>query len=170
MLQSAHERSKRPRSIIAGPYGHPFHAILVTIPIGAWIAAFVFDLVAIFGDDPAVYARGAALLTLIGVIGALLAGLVGFLDLSQLESGTRVRRLALIHMAFNLGAIVVFAISLAIRAGDLDMVNGIAVTLSVIGLIAIGISGTLGGELAYRFGVRVADEATQGAGFTARER
>lgn len=170
MLQSAHERSKRPRSIIAGPYGHPFHAILVTIPIGAWIAAFVFDLVSIFGDDPGAYTRGAALLTLIGVIGALIAGLVGLLDLSQLESGTRARRLALIHMAFNLGAIVIFAISLAIRAGDLDAVNGIAVTLSVIGLIAIGISGTLGGELAYRFGVRVADEATQGAGFTSSKR
>jgi uncharacterized membrane protein len=170
MLDSAHERSKRPRSIIAGPYGHPFHAILVTIPIGAWIAAFVFDLVSIFGDDPSAYTRGAALLTLIGLIGALLAAAVGFLDLSQLESGTRARRLALIHMAFNLGAIVVFAISLAIRAGDLDAVNGIAVTLSIIGLIAIGISGTLGGELAYRFGVRVADEETQRPAFTPSKR
>lgn len=170
MLHSAHERSKRPRSIIAGPYGHPFHAILVTIPIGAWIAAFVFDLVSIFGDDPEAYTRGAALLTLIGVLGALLAGLVGLLDLSQLESGTRARRIALIHMAFNLGAIVVFAVSLAIRAGDLDAVNGIAVTLSIIGLIAIAISGTLGGELAYRFGVRVADEETQSTGFTAGRR
>ncbi len=170
MVDSAHERSKRPRSIIAGPYGHPFHAVLVTIPIGAWVAAFVFDLVSIFGDRAEAYARGAALLTLIGLVGALLAAAVGFFDLSQLESGTKARRIALIHMAFNLGAMAVFAISLLIRAGDLDEVNGIAVTLSVIGLICIGVSGTLGGELAYRFGVRVADEKTQGAGFTRSER
>jgi len=30
---------KRPRTVLAGPYGHPFHPILVTVPIGAWIAS-----------------------------------------------------------------------------------------------------------------------------------
>jgi uncharacterized membrane protein len=29
----------------------------------------------------------------------------------------------------------------------------------------LGVSGYLGGKLAYRYGVRVADEATQAAGF-----
>ncbi len=32
---TASDRAKRPRTVLAGPYGHPFHPILVTIPIGA---------------------------------------------------------------------------------------------------------------------------------------
>jgi uncharacterized membrane protein len=167
MSSPVHERSKRPRSIVAGPYGHPFHAILVTIPIGAWIGAFVFDLVAIFSDDPETFSRGAALLIAIGLVGAVLAAILGFLDFLQLESGTKVHRIALIHMAINLGAVVLFGVSLAIRAASgYDEVNGIAVTLSVIGLLGLGVSGYLGGEMAYRYGVRVADESTQQEGFT----
>ena len=30
-------RAKRPVTVLAGPYGHPFHPILVTVPIGAWV-------------------------------------------------------------------------------------------------------------------------------------
>ncbi|MGW3205659.1 hypothetical protein [Streptomyces sp. NPDC001135] len=33
-------------------------------------------------------------------------------------------------------------------------------------MAALGFSGFLGGKLAYRYGVRVADEATQAEGFT----
>ena len=38
--------------------------------------------------------------------------------------------------------------------------------LSVAGLAVLGVSGSLGGRLAYRYGVRVVDEATQATGFT----
>jgi uncharacterized membrane protein len=37
--------------------------------------------------------------------------------------------------------------------------------LSIIGLAVIGVSGFLGGKLAYRYGVRVADESVQAEGF-----
>ena len=29
---------------VAGPYGHPFHPIFVTIPIGSWVCALIFDI------------------------------------------------------------------------------------------------------------------------------
>ena len=36
------DRGKQPVSAtLAGPYGHPFHPILVTVPIGAWAASLV---------------------------------------------------------------------------------------------------------------------------------
>ena len=39
------QQAKRPVSpLLAGPYGHPLHPMLVTVPIGAWVAATVFDL------------------------------------------------------------------------------------------------------------------------------
>jgi uncharacterized membrane protein len=37
--------------------------------------------------------------------------------------------------------------------------------LSIIALAVLGVSGFLGGKLAYHYGVRVADEATQAAGY-----
>jgi uncharacterized membrane protein len=37
--------------------------------------------------------------------------------------------------------------------------------LALLGLACVGVSGFLGGELAYRYGVRVADETTQREGY-----
>ncbi len=52
-------RGKQPVSaVLAGPYGHPFHPMLVTVPIGAWVASFVFDL-ASHVSSPAALATGA---------------------------------------------------------------------------------------------------------------
>jgi uncharacterized membrane protein len=159
-------RAKRPATIVAGPYGHPFHALLVTIPIGSWVAAIVFDIVAFASDEPEPFARGAALLIGIGLVGAVLAAVVGFFDLSRLASGTKVRRIALTHMAINLSVTVLFAVSLLIRtAGDAGQVSIAGFLVSILALLALGVSGFLGGELVYRYGVRVADEETQQTGF-----
>ena len=163
---SAHLRSKQPRSVVAGPYGHPFHGILVTIPIGSWIASLVFDIAALTTGDVDGYSGGARLLVAIGILGALLAGVVGLIDLSQLEKGTRVRKIGLIHMSLNLVAIALFSISFALRSGvDGTSIPGMVVGIA--GLTVLAASGFLGGELAYRYGVRVADEGTQKQGFTA---
>lgn len=159
-------RAKRPRSILAGPYGHPFHAILVTIPIGSWTAAVVFDIVGFFADDPEAFTRGALWLVGIGLVGALVAAVFGLLDLSTLESGTRARRTALIHLALNATAIVLFAVSFLVRLGaDRAEVSVAGFVLTLLGYLLVGASGFLGGELAYRYGVRVADEATQIANY-----
>ncbi|NKX50712.1 DUF2231 domain-containing protein, partial [Arthrobacter deserti] len=48
-----------------------------------------------------------------------------------------------------------------------DQVNVGGFIISLIGMALLGVSGFLGGELAYRYGVRVADEETQSAGFKA---
>src|SRR5438093_13169412 len=82
--------AKRPRSKMSGPYGHPFHPILVTIPIGAWVASFVFDLAsrAAGRADASAWAHGAYWLIGIGVLGALLAAVFGLLDLLGIPRGT----------------------------------------------------------------------------------
>ena len=159
-------RAKTPRTPLAGPYGHPFHPILVTIPIGAWVASIVFDIIAFVADDPTPYVVGARILILIGIVGALLAAVWGFLDYSQLAAGTDARRTATLHMALNLGVTVVFVIDLIVRwTADDDQVSVIGFILSLVGLAALGVSGWLGGKLAYHYGVRVADERTQSEGF-----
>ena len=166
---TASGRAKHPRTVLAGPYGHPFHPILVTIPIGAWIASIVFDVLAIFAEDPSALLLGAQVLIGIGVVGAVVAAVVGLLDYSVIPSRTRAKRTAIVHMTLNLAAVVVFAIGWMVRANHgHDDVLAVGVVLSLAGLLLIGASGYLGGELAYHFGVRVAAEGTQAEGFAPR--
>ena len=160
------QRAKRPRTALAGPYGHPFHPILVTIPIGTWVASLVFDIIGSASDDPEPYVRGAWILIVIGLIGAVLAAIWGFLDYLQLGRSTQARRTATIHMALNLGVVVLFIINLLVRLSAVDdEVSVWGLVLTIVGLAALGVSGWLGGKLAYRYGVRVADERTQMEGF-----
>jgi len=40
------QQSKQPAiALLAGPYGHPLHPLLVTVPIGAWLGSLVFAVV-----------------------------------------------------------------------------------------------------------------------------
>ncbi|MDQ0893621.1 DUF2231 domain-containing protein [Agromyces ramosus] len=160
------QRAKQPRTALAGPYGHPFHPILVTIPIGTWVASLIFDLMGLGAADPTPFALGAQVLIAIGIIGALLAAIFGFIDFTGIASGTPAKRTALIHMSLNLGVVVLFAVNYFVRAAsDHDEVNITGLVLTIIGLAALGVSGWLGGKLAYHYGVRVADEGTQAEGF-----
>src|SRR5688500_16221863 len=114
-----HQRSKQPATSLAGPYGHPFHPILVTIPIGAWVASFVFDLLSRSVDDGTAFVRGAAALLVIGIVGALVAAVFGFMDYSRLASGTRAVRTATIHMLLNVGAVVAMLVNYLLRRDEL---------------------------------------------------
>ncbi len=164
--RTPHYRAKHPSSIVAGPYGHPFHPILVTIPIGTWVASIVFDIIGFAAADPEPYVVAARVLILIGIIGAVLAAVVGFLDYRQLVKGTAAHRTATTHMALNLGVTALFIVNLIVRwSADDDDVSVLGFILSLVGLGALGLSGWLGGKLAYSYGVRVADETTQAKGF-----
>lgn len=164
-------RAKRPRNALAGPYGHPLHAIAITLPIGAWTASVVFDVIAFFVEEPGVFTTGAAVLVAIGLAGSLAAALLGLLDYSQIPAGTRARVVATIHMVANLVAIALFAVGLAIRwFVGLDEISVPAFVVSLVAIAIVGGSGALGGELAYHFGVRVADEDEQARVFGATRR
>src|SRR3954467_3989090 len=97
------EQAKQPVSrLVAGPYGHPMHPILVTVPIGAWVSSLVFDIGSHVVDRPGFLAQGAEWLIAIGVVGAVLAALAGTLDLVAIPTGTRAFRTGLVHMTLNL--------------------------------------------------------------------
>jgi uncharacterized membrane protein len=168
-MDSRMQQAKRPVSAaLAGPYGHPLHPIAVTVPIGAWVCSLVFDVAARVVDDPGFLARGSQWLIAIGVVGALAAACLGFLDLFAIPTGTPAHRTALVHMSLNLTVTVAYAVNLwwrqAADSGSTE-VSGGQLVLSVLSLLALGVSGFLGGKLAYRYGVRVADEGTQAEGY-----
>lgn len=159
--------AKVPRAIVAGPYGHPFHPVAVTIPIGAWSSSLVFDLLGLAADDPRAFVTGSRWLIAIGLGGAVGASVLGLLDMSRIPAGTPARRTALVHLVLNVTAMVLFSLSLVLRMLDLARVPVVAFGLSVIASLGLSVSGWLGGKLAYRWGVRVADENTQREGFEA---
>jgi uncharacterized membrane protein len=160
------EQAKRPVTVLAGPYGHPLHPALVPVPIGAWIASFVFDVASHFVDEPAFLVEGSRWLIGIGVLGAVAAALVGFLDLLAVPSRTRAFRTAIGHMSVNLVVTAAYAVGFAIRGGEsTGPVGAGPLALSAVALVALGGAGFLGGELAFRYGVRVVDEGTQAEGY-----
>ncbi|MEW1910322.1 DUF2231 domain-containing protein [Kitasatospora sp. NPDC085895] len=161
--------AKRPvGAVVAGPHGHPFHPMLVTVPIGAWVAALVFDTASHLVDDPAFLARGAMWLIAVGVLGALAAALVGFLDLLTIPRGTPAMRTALVHMSLNLLVTCAYAAGFLWRHADgaTGSVGAGKLALSAVSLAVLGVSGYLGGEPAHRYGVRVADGAARAEGCT----
>ncbi|MEV4267766.1 DUF2231 domain-containing protein [Kribbella sp. NPDC049584] len=161
------QQAKQPRTVLAGPYGHPFHPILVTVPIGAWVASLVFDVVALAVEsDEQTFAEGAYWLIAIGIIGAVVAAIFGLIDLLAIPRGTRAFRTGITHLILNLTAVALFVLNFAIRAAqDHEEASVVGFVITLIALGVLGVSGWLGGKLAYHYGVRVADEHTQSEGF-----
>lgn len=170
-MDEAADRAKEPVSaVLAGPYGHPFHPMLVTVPIGAWVCSAVFDVATHLTDRPAALATGARWLIGIGVLTALAAAAVGFLDFFLIPSGTPVHRTAVVHLTLNLAITVAFGLDFVWRlgAGGTATAPG-PLVLSLVSLAALGVSGSLGGRLAFQYGVRVAAETVQAHGFSTTE-
>jgi uncharacterized membrane protein len=162
------QQAKEPTTVLAGPYGHPLHPAVVAVPIGAWVASVVLDVASRFIDDAATASHAGWWLLGLGVLGALAAAMLGVLDLFAIPTGTRAWRTGLAHMTCNLTATALFAIAWFLRRDDVAPPSGTStglLVLSIVALLLLSAGGYLGGELAYRFGVRVADEATQASGY-----
>lgn len=127
----------------------------------------MFDFGSYLVGDPDFLARGAAWLIAVGVLGALAAATVGFLDLLGIPTSTRAFRTALLHMSLMLAVTIAFALNFWWRLTD-GLTGTIAVgplVLTIVSLVVLVVGGALGGKLAYRFGVRVVDEKTQADGY-----
>lgn len=165
--------AKQPITKAAGPYGHPFHPILVTIPIGAWVASLIFDIISRINSTGSHSLVDAAYwLIAIGVIGALVAALFGLMDLLTIPRGTPAFGVGLTHMALNLGIVAMFVANFLWRHSNdsygLAKTPGGQLALSAVAIGLLLVSGWLGGMLSYRYGVRVVDDATQAEGFVRR--
>jgi len=148
--------------------------LLVTVPIGAWVASLVFDIVSKVSNDPTVYARGARWLIGIGIVGAIVAAIFGLMDQATIPADTQAKKTAMTHMTLNLLVTAAFIASWLIRNNGSVGTDGSTspwlVALSAIALLVLSVSGFLGGMMTYRFGVRVAREEDQAEGYEAAGR
>jgi nitrite reductase/ring-hydroxylating ferredoxin subunit/uncharacterized membrane protein len=134
-----------PRDLLYGTWlGHPLHAAVVTVPVGSWSAAMVFDLM---GEERA--ADLALGLGLLGAVGSAVTGAAQWQDATQQEAP---RRLGALHALLNGAATGLMAGSWLLRNRGR---RGAGLALSTAGLGINLASAWIGGELAYDLGIGV---------------
>jgi uncharacterized membrane protein len=135
--------------------GHPIHPMLIPFPLALWATSFVVDILYYFLRHTTLLVI-AKFMIAAGCIGALAAAIPGIIDWLSIKNGD-VKKVANWHARLNITALVLFAISLFLRMGRYSEFVGRKLTipflLSLVGVILIAISGWLGGELVFRYGM-----------------
>jgi uncharacterized membrane protein len=131
---------------------HPVHPMLVALPIGLWIFTLVCDVVRA-GGGATNWGTVATYCVAVGIVGALIAAVPGLIDYFSIDEA-EMKRIATFHLAVNLGAVIVFAINLWLRF-RLPAESNVPLGLSIVGIVAIGVGGWLGGEMANVKGMAV---------------
>lgn len=139
---------------------HPLHPMLVGLPIGLWVFALVCDVMHLISGN-VVWQTVATYCVAGGIVGAILAAVPGLIDYFSIDEA-EMKRIANLHLAVNLGAVVIFAINLWLRF-RLPVDSRLPLALSFIGVLGIGFGGWLGGEMVYVKGMAVeaVDEAAK---------
>lgn len=136
--------------------GHPLHPMLVPLPIGFLIGAFLTD-VAYWLTGWASFAYFSTWLLVAGIATALLAAVGGFIDFAG-EPRIRQIRKAWYHMFGNLLAVVLSVINLLVHMRDGSAaVLPEGIILSTVVAVLLLFNGWMGGELVFRHGVGVHD-------------
>jgi uncharacterized membrane protein len=129
--------------------------MLIPFPLALWTTSFVVDILFYFLRHPTLLVIAKFRLAA-GCLGAIAAAIPGIIDWLAIKNGD-VKRVANWHARLNIAALVVFAISLFLRLGRYSELVGRKLTipflLSLAGMILISISGWLGGELVFRYGM-----------------
>ena len=141
----------------ANVMGHPIHPILITIPIGFFVATFLFDLVFWQTGDQA-FATGALWLLGAGLIGAALAavtGLIDFLGDPRIRAAGDARQHAIGNVILVLVQLFSFYQRYRYGAGA---VVPLGLTLSLVAVGIMAFTGWKGGEMVFRHRIAVHDE------------
>ena len=134
--------------------GHSIHPILIVFPLGLLATGVVFDLIN-FAAGKAEFAIVAYWMFAAGIIGGLAAALFGWIDWFAIDSGTRAKRIGLMHGLTNVTALLLFAASWYMRSDYPERPETLATVVSTFAAVVALIGGWLGGELVERLGIGV---------------
>ena len=127
------------RDVLHGvPVGHAIHPVAVLLPIGAWLGSAILDFVP--GAE-----KSSRVLVGAGIAGVLPSVVTGLTDWSELHE--QQQRVGIVHAASNTVATALYAASFVQRSRGKQASGRL---LGLAGLAAVGLSGYLGGHLAYR--------------------
>jgi nitrite reductase/ring-hydroxylating ferredoxin subunit/uncharacterized membrane protein len=142
------------RDLLNGrPTGHPLHALLTDVPIGALFLVIVLDVV---GQH-----RAADIALILGVLAMLGAAVAGAADYSDTDGTARER--ATVHSTLMVVSLVLYLISLALRASGGDDRTA-AMATSVLGFLVLAAGAYVGGDVVYALGNMVSRHAWRGTG------
>lgn len=152
-----HDASTRNPASTAKLAGHPLHPLFVTLPIGFFVATFLFDIV-YWQTGQEAFATGALWLLGAGLVGGVLAAVTGLTDLF---GDSRIRDLgdAWHHAIGNVIMVVIqlFSFYERYRYGASAIVP-LGISLSLVSVLIMLFTGWKGGELVFRHRVAVHDE------------
>jgi nitrite reductase/ring-hydroxylating ferredoxin subunit/uncharacterized membrane protein len=157
---SAGPRGQKVKNFLNGTWlGHPLHAVLTDVPVGAWTAALIFDgLEMMSGRDE--FATASDTAVAIGIAGALGAAVTGMADWQDADAPAR--RPGMIHGILNLSGTALFTASLISRRRKSRNVGRI---LGALGYGVMTAAARLGGKMVYEY--RVGVDRTAGQAFPA---
>ena len=133
--------------------GHPVHAAVTDVPVGAMTVSIVADLISqhVVADVSMV----------IGVLAMVAAAVTGLADYAEVDGNARYR--ATVHGTVMVVALLVYVLSLLIRSGN-PPDRLLPVILAVIGYVLLTLGAAIGGDVVYLIGTHVNRHAWRGAG------
>ncbi len=139
--------------------GHPVHPMLIVLPLGLFIGAVVFDALFLWSGAPSFAAVGYWNIAA-GIVGGLLAAVFGLIDWLAIPTGTRAKRIGLLHGAANVVVVALFGFAWLLRRATVDNAPTTPIFMLEVAALLLGsVSGWLGGELVDRLAVGVDDGA-----------
>jgi len=153
-LAAIYDRIGPLKDLVHGRWlGHPLHAALTDIPIGALTVTVVLDLL---------NQRGAADIALVvGIVFMVLSAVSGAADYTDTD-GTAFMR-ATIHSVVMVAALVLYLVSLVLRSGN-PVDRTAPVVLSVVAYLVLTAGAYIGGDVVYVLGNMVDRHAFGGRG------
>lgn len=143
--------------IVQGKWlGHPLHPALVHLPIGAWLAACVLDLVMFSGwphDGPA---RLAFYCTAAGLVGAALAVPPGLAEWISIKRGKPAKKLGVYHMLLTASAALLWTANLILRLKTSAPISPAILATSVAGTLLLLVGAYVGSLIVFDQGIGVA--------------
>ena len=131
--------------------GHPLHPLLTDVPVGAWTATILLDVIAlVFHAETGLAAGLAAGLGVAAALAAAAAGLMDWMDVNPPE-----KAVGAVHAVLNTSATILFAASLAMRWNHQWRTRPEDFIVALAGYLVLTVGAFLGGSMVYRMGVMI---------------
>ncbi len=131
---------------------HPLHPVLTDVPVGAWTAAILLDLLAlVVGIAGLGLASGIAIgLGILGALGAVVTGLTDWMDVDTSELA-----IGIAHGAINVVATALFVASFLMRWSANWETTWANFSPALAGYLIVSFGAYVGGLLVYRLGIMI---------------
>lgn len=152
---SALFRPLRPiKDLLNGTWlGHPVHSAATDLPIGAVTVAVVLEFLGLH--------HASNITLVVAVLSILASAVTGLADYTDTDGTARMR--ATVHATVMVLSLVLFVVSLVIRAGN-PVDRTVPTLLVLIGFATISLGAAIGGDVVYLIGTHVNRHAWRGAG------